>query len=152
MSCFSFPVPGPFLSLLVVLCSYVVKFLPVTSPQRGARHIFFCFVFERLRRLGLGLSLQQVSLLVFRSMEDTPGVGDARHGRPSRSLVRQATISSHIESHDSRHQQLLGDGGGHFVFPVSSTSDLRRSGTTLVQDPISTVIEEERSLFMHDLA
>ena len=29
-------------------------------------------------------------------------------------IVRQATSSSHIESHDGRHQQLLGDGGGQF--------------------------------------
>ena len=36
-------------------------------------------------RLGcLDLSLQQVSL-VFRSVHDTPGIGDARHGKPSRS-------------------------------------------------------------------
>ena len=39
----------------------------------------------RLGCLGFDLSLQQVSLLVFRSVHDTPGIGDARHGKPSRS-------------------------------------------------------------------
>ena len=64
----------------------------------GWQTLMFINSIVRLGCLEFDLS-QQVSLLVFRSVEDMPGIGDARYGKPSRSDRETSyKLISHRES------------------------------------------------------
>ena len=90
--------------------------------------------------------------LVFGSVEDTPGIEDARHGKPSR--------SDHETSHkpvSHRESWWLSQAITWWRWwvirnsPPQLPSDLRRSGSTLVQDPISTIADSLCSCtILHD--
>ena len=116
----------------------------------GWQTLMFINSIVRLGCLEFDLS-QQVSLLVFRSVEDMPGIGDARYGKPSRSDRETSyKLISHRVMRVVTTNYLVTEVGIRNS-PPKLSPDLRRSGTTLVQDPTST-IGEERPLFMHDLA